>query len=129
MAWAFHKYWDDNTTAAIQGYLDLRTATHRPVWNGETGEDNTDGWSGKMITLLEANGIGWNEWTFKKVANDADFYSIATPPNWDKMQTYLQGGAMPSQTDANTIMMALAANAATSKCALQSAWLSEIFGK
>ena len=22
MAWSFHKYWDENTTAAIQPYLD-----------------------------------------------------------------------------------------------------------
>jgi hypothetical protein len=99
------------------------------VWNGETGEDNASGWSGAMIALLEANKIGWNEWTYKKVANSADFYSVATPPNWKAMQTYLQGGAMPSQADANTIMMALADNAATSKCTLQSAWLKEIFGK
>lgn len=129
MAWAFHKYWDANTTAAIQGYLDLRTSTSRPVWNGETGEDNTAGWSGAMIALLEANKIGWNEWTYKKVANSADFYSIPPPPNWSKMQTYLQGGAMPSQADATTIMMALADNAATAKCTLKAAWLKEVFGK
>ena len=29
MAWSFHKYWDDNTTAAIQPYLDLRNE-HEP---------------------------------------------------------------------------------------------------
>ncbi len=34
MAWSFHKYWDGNTTADIQGYLDLRKSTNRPVWNG-----------------------------------------------------------------------------------------------
>ncbi len=55
MAWSFHKYWDANTTSAIQPYLDLRKNTNRPVWNGETGEDNTTGWSGAMIKLLEAN--------------------------------------------------------------------------
>lgn len=129
MAWAFHKYWDANTTAAIQGYLDLRKATNRPVWNGETGEDNTSGWSGAMIALLEANKIGWNEWTYKKVANSADYYSITAPANWSKMQTYLQGGAMPTQAEATAIMMELAANAATAKCTLQSAWLKETFNK
>jgi hypothetical protein len=129
MAWAFHKYWDANTTAAIQGYLDLRTSTQRPVWNGETGEDKNSGWSGAMIALLEANGIGWSEWTFKKVESSADYYSIAAPPNWNVMATYLQGGAMPSQAEATTIMMALAANAATSKCTLQTTWLHETFGK
>ena len=129
MAWAFHKYWDGNTEAAIKGYLDLRTATNRPVWNGETGEDKTTGWSGAMIALLEGHQIGWNMWTNKKVANTANFYSINAPPNWSKMKTYLEGGAMPSQADANTIMLALAANAATGKCVLQTAWLKEIFNK
>jgi hypothetical protein len=129
MAWSFHKYWDANTTAAIQGYLDLRANTQRPVWNGETGEDRTTGWSGAMIALLEANKIGWNLWTYKKVDNDADFYSIPSPPNWSLMRTYLQGGAMPSQGDANTIMGALADNAATSRCTLQTDWLKETFNK
>ncbi len=58
-------------------YLDLRTSSNRPVWNGETGEDTTSGWSGAMIKLLEANKIGWNEWTYKKVAQSENFYSIA----------------------------------------------------
>ena len=129
MAWAFHKYWDDNTLAAIDGYLTLRTKTGRPVWNGETGEDQKAGWSKAMIALLESQGIGWNEWTFKKVANTANFYSIAAPKNWSKMKTYLEGGAMPSAADASTIMMELAANAATAKCTLQTAWLKDVFGK
>jgi hypothetical protein len=45
------------------------------------------------------------------------------------MKTYLQGGARPSQASANTIMMALAANAATSACALQPQWLHDTFGR
>jgi hypothetical protein len=129
MAWAFHKYWDTNSQAAIQGYLDLRAMTNRPVWNGETGEDKTDGWSGAMIALLEANQIGWNMWTYKKVANGADFYSISAPANWAVMKAYLEGGAMPSQADANAIMMALANNAATTSCVLQAAWLKQVFNR
>ena len=128
MAYAFHKYWDSNTTAAIQSYLDLRTKTNRPVWNGETGEDNTTGWSGQMIALLEANKIGWNEWTYKKVDNNADFYSVNSPTGWSTVTNYLaNGGNVPA--NASTIVMGLAANAATNKCALQSAWLKEIFNK
>jgi endoglucanase len=128
MAWAFHKYWDGNTTADIQGYLDLRTSTNRPVWNGETGEDNTTGWSGQMIALLEANKIGWNEWTYKKVDNNADFYSINSPANWSTVTSYLEnGGSVPANM--STIVMDLAANAATNQCVLQTAWLKMIFNK
>jgi aryl-phospho-beta-D-glucosidase BglC (GH1 family) len=133
MAWSFHKYWDANTTAAIQPYLDLRTQSNRPVWNGETGEDNTTGWSGQMITLLEANKIGWNEWTFKKVANNADYYSITAPPNWSATATYLAqfaaSGSATAPSDLAATMTTLAANAATSQCAIQSAWLMETFHK
>jgi aryl-phospho-beta-D-glucosidase BglC (GH1 family) len=133
MAWSFHKYWDANTTAAIQPYLDLRTQSNRPVWNGETGEDNTSGWSGAMIALLEANKIGWNEWTFKKVEQNANYYSITAPPNWSATATYLANyaanGSASAPTDLSTTMMTLAANAATSKCTLQTAWLKETFNK
>ena len=113
MAWSFHKYWDSNTTAAIQPYLDLRTTSHRPVWNGETGEDNKTGWSGAMIALLETNKIGWNEWTYKKSGGQTtNPYTIADPPNWTAMATYLAKGGTPP-TDATTTMLTLAANAAT----------------
>jgi endoglucanase len=129
MAWAFHKYWDANTAKSFAGYLALRDATQRPIWNGETGEDNSAGWSGAMIALCEANHVGWNMWTYKKVGNDTNFYAIPAPPKWSAMQAYLKGGAKPSSADANTIMMALADNAATSRCTLQKAWLKEIFDK
>ncbi len=81
-----------------------------------------------MIALLEANKIGWNEWTYKKVDNSADFYSINSPANFSAMTNWsANGGTVPA--NASTIMMALAANAATTKCVLQSAWLKETFNK
>jgi aryl-phospho-beta-D-glucosidase BglC (GH1 family) len=133
MAWSFHKYWDANTTAAIQPYLDLRTSSNRPVWNGETGEDTSSGWSGAMIKLLEANKIGWNEWTYKKVAQSANFYSITQPASWSATATYIANfaanGSGTAPSDLNATMTELANNAATSKCALQSAWLKEVFNK
>lgn len=142
MAYAFHKYWDDNTTAAIQPYLDLRTTANRPVWNGETGE-NTYAWNTAMIALLEANKIGWNMWTYKKNDAPSDYagpnggsgtdrtqaYGIVEPPNYSTMTAYLLGGAMPSQSDANTIMMAFAANAATSKCVYNADYVKSVFNK
>ena len=129
MAWSFHKYWDNNTTAAIQPYLDLRTMSNRPVWNGETGEDAKQGWSGAMIALLEANKVGWNEWTYKKSGGQTtNPYTIPDPPNWAAMATYLAKGGTPP-ADATTTMMALADNAATAKCTYNAAWVKEIFNK
>jgi aryl-phospho-beta-D-glucosidase BglC (GH1 family) len=129
MAWAFHKYWDANTTAAIQPYLDLRKTSNRPIWNGETGEDNKVGWSGAMIALCEANTIGWNEWTYKKSGGqNSNPYTIVDPPNWSAMASYLANGGSPP-VNASTIMMTLADNALTSKCTYNAAWVKEVFNK
>jgi endoglucanase len=130
IVWSFHKYWDTNNLASIQPYLDLRESTERPVWNGETGESDTgDGWYTDMIKLCEDNKIGWNMWTYKKLGSDTQPYSIKAPANWAKMKAYLQGGAKPSQSEATTIMMELAANAATNKCTLNSSYMKAVFNK
>lgn len=117
----------------MKPYLDLRTKSGRPVWNGETGENKSSGWSAAMIALHEKNHIGWNEWTFKKVKQSANFYSIPEPANWSSMLTFFKAwykdpkAAPPA--DAATIMMDLANSAATSKCTLQTSWLKATFNK
>jgi endoglucanase len=137
MAWSFHKYWDKNDAASIKPYLDLRTSSNRPVWNGETGE-NTDDWAKAMISLLESHKIGWNMWTYKKVncgggclaSGATEPYTIVAPPNYGKMQQYLEGtGAKPSPADATKIMMALADNAATKKCTYEPGYVKAVFNK
>jgi hypothetical protein len=45
------------------------------------------------------------------------------------MTKYLAGGAKPAQADANTIMQAFAANAATSKCTLNADFIKSVFNK
>lgn len=128
LVWTFHKYWDDNNTAAIQPYLDLRNSSNRPLWNGETGE-NTNSWAKAMIALCEKNNIGWNMWTFKKVDQTTQAYKIKVPTNYSKMRTYLEGGTKPSSSVAKTVMFALADNAATSKCTKNSSYIKAVFNK
>jgi hypothetical protein len=145
MAYSFHKYWDPNDTKTIQQCLDLRTSAQRPIWNGETGE-NSYAWNKAMIALLEANKIGWNMWTYKKASGALSSpsnnspgdtsaavptqpYSIVEPPNFSTMTKYLAGGAKPAQADANTIMLAFAANAASSKCTLNADFIKSVFNK
>jgi hypothetical protein len=86
-----------------------------------------------MIALLESNKIGWNEWTYKKVNQNANYYSITQPSSWSATATYLanyaKNGSGTAPSDLGTTMMTLAANAATSQCALQTAWLKETFNK
>ncbi len=45
------------------------------------------------------------------------------------MQTYLNVGKMPAQTDASTIMLAFAANAATKSCLANAGWVKAAFNK
>ncbi len=134
MVWTFHKYWDDNDEDSIAPFLALRERTQRPLWNGETGEDETRGWSKAMIALLESHGIGWNEWTYKKLApSDTNPYSIPAPRGWDDMADYLAAHArgLPDAppADARAIMEELADNAALERCTCNERWLHDVFGK
>lgn len=65
MAISFHRYWNNNDQASIQGVLNLRASYHVPLWLGESGE-NSNTWSTDAIALVEANHIGWTWWPLKK---------------------------------------------------------------
>lgn len=135
MVMVFHKYWDANNAASIQGYLDIRSNYKVPLWNGETGE-NTASWDKEMVQLLTANNIGWNSWTYKKINNSgSSAYSIREPSNYDTIKKYVKcwypgatGCAKPSRLSATAMELALAANAATPRCTYESAVVDALFG-
>ena len=128
LAFVFHKYWDKNDKASIQGYLNIRSKNNVPLWNGETGESDAK-WAGDMVDLMAANDIGWSWWTYKKVNQDNQPCSIPEPPNYNKILAYVKGtGSQPSQSTAQTIMLQLAANAATSDCVWDDAFTQALFG-
>jgi aryl-phospho-beta-D-glucosidase BglC (GH1 family) len=141
MAWSFHEYVDLNTNAPLtqsllDKYIALRTSTNRPIWHGETGEHDY-AWLKATVALDEANKIGWNLWTYKKAndkshdydpsgADPTQAYSIDEPANYSSMLSYLDGsGSAPS--NASTIMLAFAANAATTTCQYNSGWVQATF--
>ncbi len=130
MAWSMHLYnFDSKALVPLKPYTDLRTSTNRPVWDGETGE-NDDTWLSGMVAELEAAKIGWNMWTYKKIGDTTQAYTIKAPANYAKMQSYLAGkGSAPAQADATTIMMALADNAASAKCTYNAAYVKAVFNK
>jgi endoglucanase len=142
-AWSFHEYIDlsnntNMTQSDLDQYISVRTATNRPIWHGETGE-HSYAWLQNTIKLDEMNKIGWNMWTYKKNKDPSDYdpsgadptqaYSINEPTNYSAMQTYLNGGTAPSQSVANTAMMAFAANAATMTCQYNAGWVMAVFNK
>jgi endoglucanase len=128
MVLVFHKYWDKNDLASIQGFLDIRSEHNVPLWNGETGE-NGNAWAKGMATLLAQYNIGWSWWTYKKVNQSANACSIPEPPNYNQILDYVKGrGSKPSPSEAETIMLRLAENAETSNCTWNDGLVQALFG-
>ncbi len=87
-----HRYWinegDDNIRDGnpnqinrLINLVEFRTRHNVPVWVGETGE-NSDAWLRQNVDKLNANGIGWAHWTYKRTSSTANaaLRRIAGPP-------------------------------------------------
>ena len=66
---SFHKYWNYNDEASVEGIIKTREQYNVPVWLGETGE-NSNVWFTEAIALLEKNKIGWAWWPLKKLGGN-----------------------------------------------------------
>jgi hypothetical protein len=106
LIYSFHKYWNNNDQGAIQTFLDARQRWQRPVWVGETGE-NDDSWYAASFSLLEKNGIGWCFWPWKKLDSGNNPYSVSPPDGWNAIQSFVSGGAKPAAANAQTTLDAL----------------------
>jgi len=89
--YSFHKYWMPPKIEAIQPFLDFREKYNVPLWLGESGE-NQDAWVQQFRELLEANGISWAFWPYKKMDSTSSPVSFASPPHWDAITTYAAHG-------------------------------------
>ncbi|MBJ6359763.1 cellulase family glycosylhydrolase [Paenibacillus sp. GCM10012307] len=99
----FHKYWNNPDTASIQVYLDKREEWDVPLFMGEGGENNIH-WYVGAFQLFEDHDISWNFWTWKKMDTDNSPCSIRKPAGWDELVAYLNGGARPTQEEAERIL-------------------------
>lgn len=116
MVYSFHKYWNDNNVASIQSYLDLRNSANRPLWLGETGENNNK-WFTDCATLIEQNNIGWSWWTLKKVESVSGFFLIKKPAEYEAVLKYWKGtGSKPSDSDCIAAFSKLADNMLLENC-------------
>lgn len=110
MVLSFHKYWNYNDAASLEGILKIRTENNVPVWLGETGE-NSNLWFRDAIHLLERNNIGWAWWPLKKIGVNNPL-EIPTNPEYEKLVQYLNGHAeKPSAAEVSKGLMALAESA------------------
>lgn len=97
MVISFHKYWNYNTTEAIQKMLDYREKYDAPIWLGESGE-NSNVWFRDAIKLCESNKIGWAFWPMKKIENTAGVTSVLKNPEYDVLLNYWRnGGEKPTE--------------------------------
>jgi cellulase (glycosyl hydrolase family 5) len=112
LIYSFHKYWDDTSAASIQGYLDHGAQWGKPLWVGEIGE-NDDDWYRAVFPMLEAHGIGWSFWTWKKLDSDNNPYAIPLPDGWERIQAYVDDPAdRPTEAEAQAALDELVARAA-----------------
>lgn len=110
MALSFHKYWSYNDMATIQEIVNYRKEWNVPIWLGETGE-NSNVWFKDVITLIEANNIGWAFWPMKKIDNIAGVTSVTMSPEYENLLRYWKDGTnKPTAAAAKATLMQLAEN-------------------
>ncbi|MEM8710303.1 MAG: cellulase family glycosylhydrolase [Planctomycetota bacterium] len=76
LVYSAHRYWIDPADDWVSGgnpnvinrmidLIQFRDTHNVPVWVGETGE-NTAAWLAQNIATMEAAGLGWCHWTYKR---------------------------------------------------------------
>ncbi len=127
LVYSFHKYWNENTTAAIQNYLNVRNQTNCPLWLGESGE-NSNTWFFDCIQLLEKNNIGWNWWTHKKIETVTSPYSSPISTNYQRVLDYWNGQASkPTVEFATSALFEMADDLRLEKCEFRPDVLEALF--
>ena len=107
---SFHKYWNDNSTAAIQQFIEMRSTYNAPLWMGESGE-NSNSWFTSAITLFEQNNISWAWWPLKKMGANNPL-QIHSNKDYDALLKYWKdGGAKPTSEAAFRGLSTLATSA------------------
>lgn len=115
MALSFHKYWNYNDQASIQGFLNFREQYSVPVWLGETGE-NSNLWFRDAIHLLDKNQIGYAWWPLKKLGANNPL-QVKTPALYQKtLDFWANKGPKPSADEAFKGLMELAENLKLENC-------------
>ncbi len=120
MSYSFHKYWGETTLATIQSYISMSNQYNIPLWMGESGENSNSWYYEVFIELLEANNIGWNFWTHKKVEKISSPFSAVVTPQYQTLINYWSGsGAEPSETYAQAALLTFTNSLKIENCILQ----------
>lgn len=116
IVYSFHKYWNATNIGSIQYLLDLRRQWNVPLWLGETGE-NSNPWFYEVVQLMEAQNIGWNWWTHKKIATTTSPLSSPITPGYQRVLDYWRGNAArPDAATARDGLFSMADNLLLERC-------------
>ena len=89
----FNRAWRAPSQRDLASFLQLRAATHLPLWLGEFGEGTLE-WQRSMVELMQANDIGWAVWPWKRIDLENGHPVIETihvPEAWHAVAGYLVG--------------------------------------
>lgn len=129
---AFHRYWAD--PQAIGPYLELRKTRGVPLLMSESGE-NDQKWLREFRTRLEADGVGWYFWPYKKMRTDSCVALIQEPPHWEKVIAWIDGIGMdgearrklrPTREEARAAFAGLLENVRLEKCTVQKGFVEAL---
>ena len=124
---SFHKYWNYNDQAAIQGLLNLQNTHNIPLWLGESGE-NSNNWFTNAIELVERNNIGWAWWPYKKIGSVAGTVTIPKSDGYQMLLDYWKGNKpKPSMAEATEILMDLTAQMKIANAIIRSYVIDAMF--
>lgn len=79
-----HRYKATPTVAGLQDFIAIRDEYNVPMWMGETGE-NTDEWVGSFRAAMDASGMGWAFWPYKKMERTSSVATFHPPAGWDQV--------------------------------------------
>lgn len=99
----FHKYWSPPDEASIAPYLRVRDELGLPLYMGEGGENHLE-WLYTAFRLYETFDIGWNLWTWKKLATETSPVDVAVPAGWDRFAAAAQGEPQLTAAEAGAVL-------------------------
>ncbi len=119
IVYSFHKYWNVNTSGAIQNYLNIRSSYNAPLWLGETGE-NSNSWYTDCVNLTKQYDIGWSWWTLKKFNTINGPLNVPITSDYQQLLNYWEGKASkPTVTFAFNALLRMADNLKFENCVFE----------
>ena len=126
MVYSFHKYSSTNDQGTIQYLVNMSRSYNTPLWCGETGE-NTNPWITGCVRLLEANGIGWCLWPYKKIQSTSCPASIKESPDFKTLLRYWDQGVTPPQQFAAGALNGLVDSLKVTACSIHPDLIDALF--